>query len=103
MLLCFEKDKRPEQSKIYISVSIFLYLYSINVACMLMLIRFIIYTCIYRFLRAVSYRQLVRLVWGFTGSSRRLPLPSCCYNAIRKAFPNPENQEYKGFEEDEDV
>lgn len=56
-----------------------------------------------RFLRSVSYRQLVRLVWDFTGSSRHLPLPSCCYRAIRSTFPNPNDVPYSGFEEDDDV
>ena len=43
---------------------------------------------IFRFFPAVSYRQLVRFVWDFTGSSRHLPLPCCSYNKIRSTFPS---------------
>ncbi|XP_028419305.1 uncharacterized protein LOC114545162 [Dendronephthya gigantea] len=55
------------------------------------------------FLRAVSYRQLVRLVWDFTGSSRHIPLPCCCYKRIRSTFPNTDDRDYTGFEDDEDI
>ena len=52
-----------------------------------------------RFFRAVSYRQLVRLVWDYTGSSKRYPLPCCVYARIRKEFPS---KDYVGFEEEEE-
>ena len=52
-----------------------------------------------RLLRAVAYRQFTRLVWGFTGSSQRYPLPCCAYAKIRKAHPDPRDI-YKGFEEE---
>ncbi|PFX21922.1 hypothetical protein AWC38_SpisGene13591 [Stylophora pistillata] len=52
------------------------------------------------FLRAVAYRQFVRLVWEYVGASNRLPLPCCVYNRIRKTFPMAEKSEYKGYEED---
>ena len=35
------------------------------------------------------------------GASRRLPLPSCVYNAIRAAFPNDAAQ-YHGYVEEEE-
>ena len=55
----------------------------------------------FRFLRSVSYRQFTRLVWDYTGSSNRYPLPCCAYNAIRAKFPSDEGK-YKGFEEVDD-
>ena len=48
------------------------------------------FLCILRFSRAVSYRQLVRLVWDYTGSSTRYPLPCCAYARVRKEFPRKE-------------
>jgi len=48
----------------------------------------------------VAYRQYVRLVCEYVGPSRRIPLPNCVYNRIRKAFPNAEG-EYVGYEEEE--
>ncbi|KAK3735917.1 hypothetical protein QZH41_009146, partial [Actinostola sp. cb2023] len=53
------------------------------------------------YFRSVAYRQFVRLVWEYVGAGKRLPLPCCVYNAIRKAFPDPENF-YKGYEEEEE-
>lgn len=32
------------------------------------------------FFRAVSYRQFIRFVWGYTGKSQRYPLPCCRYS-----------------------
>ncbi|CAH3177506.1 unnamed protein product [Porites lobata] len=52
------------------------------------------------FLRSVAYRQFTRLLWDFTGSSRRYPLPYCAYKMIRKTFPE-ESQNYHGFEDDD--
>lgn len=54
----------------------------------------------FRFFRSVSYRQFFRLVWGYTGCSKRIPLPCCVYNAIRAEFPS-EQGDYHGFEADE--
>ncbi|XP_031572490.1 uncharacterized protein LOC116306553, partial [Actinia tenebrosa] len=53
------------------------------------------------YFRSVAYRQFVRLVWGYVGAAKRLPLPCCVYNKIREAFPNDDDM-YKGYEEDDD-
>ena len=50
-------------------------------------------------MRSVAYRQYVRLVYEYIGASRRIPLPNCVYNSIRKAFPNTDG-EYTGYEEE---
>ncbi|CAH3159432.1 unnamed protein product [Porites lobata] len=52
------------------------------------------------FLPSVSYRQFTRLLWEFTGSSKRHPLPCCAYKVIRTAFLSEDGQ-YHGFEDDE--
>ncbi|XP_068671216.1 uncharacterized protein [Montipora foliosa] len=52
------------------------------------------------FLRSVAYRQYVRLVYDYVGASKRIPLPNCVYNSIRKAFANVDG-EYTGYEEEE--
>ena len=54
-------------------------------------------------MRAVAYRQVVRLVWGYTGSSKRYPLPCCVYAKIRKTFPEAEGDKetYCGYQEEE--
>ena len=57
----------------------------------------------FRFYRSVAYRQFVRFVWGYSGNNKRLPLPCCVYNAIRKKLPNPDSEKYTGFELDEDL
>ena len=56
----------------------------------------------FRFFRAVSYRQFTHLVHGFLGSTKRIALPACTYNAIRSHF-KPENEEceFRGFEDDD--
>ena len=54
----------------------------------------------FRFLRPVAYRQYVRPVYEYVGTSKRIPLPNCVYNRIRKAFPNADG-EYVGYEEEE--
>ena len=38
-----------------------------------------------RFLRTVSYRQYIQLVYGTVGH-KRIPLPTCSYHAVRKTF-----------------
>ena len=65
-----------------------------NLSSLIFLIHF------FRFLRSVAYRQYVRLVHEYVGTSRRIPLPNCVYNKIRKAFPNADG-EYVGYEEEE--
>ncbi|XP_015754353.1 PREDICTED: uncharacterized protein LOC107334001 [Acropora digitifera] len=50
------------------------------------------------FLRSVAYRQFSRLVYGFLGH-RRIPLPACAYDAIRRRFPaNSQCEEFSGFD-----
>lgn len=49
----------------------------------------------YRFLRGIAYREFTRLVHGYLGG-RRIPLPACCYHAIRRTFPD--TSDYAGFE-----
>ena len=53
-----------------------------------------------RFLRSVAYRQVVRFIWDYMGCSKRIPLPSCIYHAIRAEFPS-DNGDYHGFQEEE--
>lgn len=50
-------------------------------------------------MRSVAYRQYRRLVYEYIGASRRIPLPNCVYNSIRKTFPNTDGV-YKGCEEE---
>ncbi len=57
--------------------------------------------CFYRFLRSVSYREFSRMVYGILGT-KRIPLPACAYTAIRKQFPVSKDEEFTGFEMDED-
>ncbi|KAF3833247.1 hypothetical protein F7725_026912 [Dissostichus mawsoni] len=45
---------------------------------------------------AMTYRQLVRLCWGYLGRDIRVPLPSCAVNRIRRQFPS---MDYHGYEE----
>ena len=56
---------------------------------------------LYRFLRSVLYRQFTRLVWEYMGCFKRLPLPCCAYNVIRKKFPSEDGQ-YQGFKEEDE-
>ena len=62
------------------------------------------YICFFicSFLRSVSYREFSRLVYGFLGN-KRYPLPACAYDAIRKTFPCSKDEEFTGFELDEDA
>lgn len=53
------------------------------------------------FLRSVSYREFSRLVYGFLGN-KRIPLPACAYAAIRKEFPCAKDEEFTGFDLDEE-
>jgi len=39
-------------------------------------------------------------MYEYVGASRRIPLPNCVYNSIRKALPNVDG-EYTGYEEEE--
>lgn len=54
-----------------------------------------------RFLRGISYREFSQLVHGHLGSMR-IPLPSCAYNAIRRNFQVKEEEDFRGFEEDQE-
>ena len=60
---------------------------------------FICFFC--RYLRSIAYREFSRLVYGFMGK-RRIPLPSCAYNAICNAFPPQEDETFTGFELEDD-
>ena len=53
----------------------------------------------FRFLRSVSFREFIRLVYGFLGS-KRMPLPACAYAAIRQQFPVAKEEVYSGFEDE---
>lgn len=53
------------------------------------------------FLRSVAYREFSRLVYGFLGN-KRYPLPACAYDAIRKTFPCSKDEQFIGFELDEE-
>ena len=55
------------------------------------------------FCRAVSYRQFIRFVYGYTGYSKRYPLPCCPNNAIRKRFTaETSGDDYHGYETGDD-
>ena len=41
------------------------------------------------------------MVYGVLGA-KRIPLPACAYTAIRKKFPVGKDEEYEGFEMDDD-
>ncbi len=41
----------------------------------------------YRFLQSVSYREFIRLMHGYLGRNKRIPLSACAYTAIRIALP----------------
>ena len=67
---------------------------------------FICFFC--RYLRSIAYREFsyrdtarCERVYGFMGK-RRIPLPSCAYNAIRNAFPLQEDETFTGFELEDD-
>ena len=49
------------------------------------------------YLRSISYREYIQLVYGHIGK-RRIPLPPCAYNAIRTKF---EGKLFKGYEDDD--
>ena len=49
----------------------------------------------------MSYREFSRLVYGFLGN-RRIPLPACAYATIRKVFPCDKDEEFTGFDLDEE-
>ncbi|CAH3151818.1 unnamed protein product [Porites lobata] len=54
-----------------------------------------------RYLGSTAYREFSRLVYGFMGK-KRIPLPSCAYNAIRTAFALQEDETFTGFELEDD-
>jgi hypothetical protein len=84
----------------YCTVNIlFLTIYSrIKLWCTTVLSSYFSY---FRFLRSVSYRVFIRLIYGFLGS-RRMPLPACAYTAIQNAFPVGKQGDYTGFEDESD-
>ncbi|XP_040185817.1 uncharacterized protein LOC120918343 [Rana temporaria] len=49
-----------------------------------------------RCLQRGAYRIYTRMIHGFLGKCRRIPIPSCVVWAIRDAYPDFENQ-YTGF------
>ncbi|XP_029183407.2 uncharacterized protein LOC114951365 [Acropora millepora] len=53
------------------------------------------------YLRSIAYREFCRLVYGFLGK-RRIPLPACAYTSIRKQFPLGADENYTGFELEDD-
>jgi hypothetical protein len=44
------------------------------------------YCIIYRYLRAVAYRWIIRYIFGYLGWDNTRPLPACVYHDIRKRF-----------------
>ena len=46
--------------------------------------------------RHIAYRQLARFIFGIVGRQNHYVLPSCAVTAIRRTFPNPDNQ-YTGY------
>ena len=60
-----------------------------------------LYLSFYRFLRIISYREFTRLIHGFLGN-RRIPLPSCAYMSIRKAFPVEKEEQFTGYVDESD-
>ena len=52
-------------------------------------------------MRSLSYREFTRLVYGRMGNTR-IPLPAFAYSAIRKQFPINKDENYVGFELDDD-
>ena len=52
----------------------------------------------HRFLRGIAYRDFTRLIHGYLGN-KRIPLPACGYDAIRKQFPTTIGVQ-RGFQED---
>lgn len=45
-----------------------------------------VFLLLYRFVRAVAYRWVVRWLCGYMGWENRRPLPACIYNSIRCKF-----------------
>lgn len=48
--------------------------------------------------RHIAYRQLVRLVFKYLGKHIRVPLPACVVSLIRRTFPNPDDEDYVGYQ-----
>ncbi|XP_028513515.1 uncharacterized protein LOC110234613, partial [Exaiptasia diaphana] len=52
-------------------------------------------------LRSIAYREFTRLIHGYLGYKKRIPLPACAYTCIRKTFKMPsKDHTYTGFEMD---
>lgn len=54
--------------------------------------------CQFRFLRVVAYRQFTRLIHGRL-RDKRIPLPSCAYNAIRSTHKPKQVEQFTGYDE----
>lgn len=52
----------------------------------------------FRLFRATAYREFTQLVHGYLGP-KRIPLPACAYELIRKEFSKNEDS-FTGYEED---
>ncbi|XP_068111920.1 uncharacterized protein [Hyperolius riggenbachi] len=50
-----------------------------------------------RCLRRAAFRSYVRMLHGFWGKKKRLPVPSCVVWAIRDAFPDPKGLYTEGY------
>jgi hypothetical protein len=54
---------------------------------------------IFRYLRAVAYRWIVRWIFGMLGWENSRPLPACLYNEIRKRYPSQSTTGYKSSQQ----
>eukprot|EP00112_Aurelia_sp_Birch-Aquarium-sp1_P001201 Seg1123.3 transcript_id=Seg1123.3/GoldUCD/mRNA.D3Y31 product="hypothetical protein" protein_id=Seg1123.3/GoldUCD/D3Y31 len=52
-----------------------------------------------QFLRSIAYHNFTRLIHGYLGN-KRIPLPACAYDAIRRKFPATYDA-VRGFQDDE--
>jgi len=56
---------------------------------------------VHSYLRSIAYREFCSLVYGFSGK-KWIPLPVCAYTSIRKQFPLYADENYTGFELEDD-
>ena len=59
-----------------------------------------IYIC--RFFRSTAYRGFTWLVHGYLGN-KRYPLPACTYRKVREQFVDSQNEDFSGFEEEDNL
>ena len=57
------------------------------------------YFLIFRYLRAIAYRWIVRWIFGMLGWENSRPLPACLYNDIRKRYPSQSTTGYKSTQQ----